>query len=218
MHPETPSEIRIAERLGESMREELLRLVRPVGFDLRVVTDHGAVAFDVEYGPEISMLRPFRPRRLVISEPIYMGTNEERMEEEMKRRCWRALAAGRQLTVLRGYSSGILDQLLMQDHLPKFGICTRLNTWPEFSRLTDPVQVLTSFVSRAWSILAPRGAVVVSFVEDEFGGVLRQVADNLRQEKIGIQPHLFSSDTSLGRWVLVGLVAAQKSHAFRQTR
>lgn len=150
----------IAHATGLKMRDPLARLFAFAKFDPSLIENHGALSLDVGYGPEISALRPYQPKRHIVSEPLSWWGERRVYADLLRRDVLETIGDCANLSIVDG------DPLDGIDHVTSLlktqvGLVTMLNVHP--TRLGNDWLFITGL--RAGDVLTPGGLMVLSVRE-----------------------------------------------------
>ncbi len=174
---------------GEMQGESLKALFSRIGFPTALISQYGAICFDVHYGPEITALKQFQPKILIVTEPTWsaMPEMEDPIVLDHKFDIIKALGQDQNLRIAaHSWGSAVRDIKKEQAEFSKVGLITWLKVWPAYIS-TEEVR---SFIENTSDLLVDNGIIVISASSTEkkaqtyFNEVLREGHPGLTMEYI----------------------------------
>lgn len=143
---------------GERMHNVLSELLPTAGINTDAIRDYGGICLDVQYGPEIEMLRLFGAPQIIACEP------DEFFDDHNKFEIQQSLGRGLNIRVIRDFASSALGQLKSEipSSLP-VGLVTRLHAFPD-NRLDG--QNVAGIITAALPLISLDGGIVISAIEE----------------------------------------------------
>lgn len=150
--------VSLASCKGECMGRALEEIFGQIGLDVDLVRRNGAVALDVEYGPEILALANLGVKEIIACEP------ELCEDTEIKFEVLERVAKENGAEVVRG--DGVSALVDIQQSRPdlRVGVVTQLNAFPTGIR----PDTISKVMKAALPLLADDGRVIISTNEDDW--------------------------------------------------
>lgn len=188
---------------GESMGENLEKLLDGIGFDPQFISTNGVISFDVYFGTEIVAMRRFNPSRLIVTENPGRSSDDlpycdELALDDHKREIIEILGAGGTFQYLDCPVKEALSRLQLA-RTQGIGLVTWLNVWP--ARLHN--NLVKEFLEETFRFLSLGGLVLVSAscTEDKARAIFDQIA---QEDNCGnlIESFVTNEYQDLGRYFL----------------
>ena len=191
----------IVERGHASLFAENFKTIfRAIGFDPKLIKQHGAICCDVEYGAEVvAITQQYSPKKVYASEPICGVTAEGQKDDVEKATVLSDLCRSPRITLLRLYSRDALAWIASKDPLFRAALYTRLNIFPEFLREGG----IFAHLQEVAPLLALGGIALLSVSDPDHVKLLERVAGNHSIPHIQMETITFSESRVIGSGVLM---------------
>lgn len=149
------------------IKEELDKILKKAGANLKIIQKHGALCLNVESGREIAGVAEYHPSRIVATEP---DDKTQRAKDNL--RTLAKLAPRFNASVRLQHDFTAMRELNEREQ--RFGLITNLNMFPE------DIPYAETFLANAKEVTARDGLIVTSMAEKEY----RPYFDSIKQRGI----------------------------------